>query len=173
MCDIKLEMNALFNWASPVVFSLIVSFVVSGEKFLWLKNFSNLLLHIWFRWNWAFASTFSFSKILSETSSHDLLVFQKLHLEVCPTKCFCISDPDGMSLHPLSVSPKIDLKQVCLNFLFSKRSSLELLGFPTKIWNELYGNFQFYQKNLNNDTDRWFICVIVVIIIIVRASAWK
>ena len=55
MCDFKLsklpsEMNALVNWACPVVFSLIVSFVVSGidfldingKKFAWLMNFSNL-----------------------------------------------------------------------------------------------------------------------------------
>ena len=35
---------------------------ICGEKFLWLKNFRNLLLHIWSRWNGAFASTFSFSK---------------------------------------------------------------------------------------------------------------
>ena len=39
MCDFKLsklplERNALFNWACPVVFSLIVSFVVSGIDFL-------------------------------------------------------------------------------------------------------------------------------------------
>ena len=64
MCDIKLEMNALFNWASPVVFSLIVSFVVSGTD-LWrkvslVKKFQELTIAYLVQMEWSFCINFQF-----------------------------------------------------------------------------------------------------------------
>ena len=61
---LPLEMNALFNWACPVVFSLIVSFVVSGTD-LWrkvslVKKFQELTIAYLVQMELSFCTNFQF-----------------------------------------------------------------------------------------------------------------